>query len=268
MHHCALFVSLSLFWLGKIVHDLCRYLYEPYFREVYIHPLYTSCIHLHNYIYTWIELRAIPSEIATQVMNWFTVTLQLKTKTKKSTASTHFPLSPLVKLFCCWRTRRGACTCLPFSMWCARTSSFISVTWLIHMCDMNHSYTCHDSCIFMTWLIEARDTPQHTATHCNTLQHCNESSTGGSSVTEWWLDKKQHTRHNWVWKSPQMKIHNVWVKLHCIIYTFSSSRDSMLVHKFASKFWVFEVELIDCQAKSYSNNGVTPKLPSEVAQCL
>ena len=31
--------------------------------------------------------------------------------------------------------------------------SFISVTWLIHMCDMTHSYVCHDSFICVTWLI-------------------------------------------------------------------------------------------------------------------
>jgi len=31
--------------------------------------------------------------------------------------------------------------------------SFICVTWLIHMCDMTHSYVCHDSFMCVQWLI-------------------------------------------------------------------------------------------------------------------
>ena len=31
------------------------------------------------------------------------------------------------------------------------------VTWLIHMCDMTHSYVWHDSFIFVTWLIHICD---------------------------------------------------------------------------------------------------------------
>jgi len=31
--------------------------------------------------------------------------------------------------------------------------SFMCVTWLIHMCDMTHSYVWHDSFICVTWLI-------------------------------------------------------------------------------------------------------------------
>jgi len=31
--------------------------------------------------------------------------------------------------------------------------SFICVTWLIHMCDMTHSYVWHDSFICVTWLL-------------------------------------------------------------------------------------------------------------------
>jgi len=35
--------------------------------------------------------------------------------------------------------------------------SFIRVTWPIHMCDMTHSYVWHDSCIRVTWLIHTSD---------------------------------------------------------------------------------------------------------------
>jgi len=35
--------------------------------------------------------------------------------------------------------------------------SFICVTWLIHMCDMTHSYVWHDSFICVTWLIHMCD---------------------------------------------------------------------------------------------------------------
>jgi len=31
------------------------------------------------------------------------------------------------------------------------------VTWLMHMCDMTHSYVWHDSCICVTWLIHMYD---------------------------------------------------------------------------------------------------------------
>jgi len=35
--------------------------------------------------------------------------------------------------------------------------SFICETWLIHMCDMTHSYVWHDSFICVTWLIHMWD---------------------------------------------------------------------------------------------------------------
>jgi len=35
--------------------------------------------------------------------------------------------------------------------------SFICVTWLIHTCDMTHSYVWHDSSICVTWLIHMCD---------------------------------------------------------------------------------------------------------------
>jgi len=54
--------------------------------------------------------------------------------------------------------------------------SFIRVTWLIHMCDMPHSFVWHDVLPTSLWntLQHAAancNTMQHTATHCNTLQH-------------------------------------------------------------------------------------------------
>jgi len=41
-----------------------------------------------------------------------------------------------------------------------RHDSFIPVTWLIHMCDMTHSYVWHDSFTCVTWLIHVRDMTQ------------------------------------------------------------------------------------------------------------
>ena len=38
-----------------------------------------------------------------------------------------------------------------------RHDSFISVTELIHMCDMTHSYVWHNSFMCVTWLIHMRD---------------------------------------------------------------------------------------------------------------
>jgi len=35
--------------------------------------------------------------------------------------------------------------------------TFICVTWLIHICDMTHSYVWHDSFICVTWLIHMCD---------------------------------------------------------------------------------------------------------------
>jgi len=35
--------------------------------------------------------------------------------------------------------------------------SFICVIWLIHMCDMTHSYVRHDAFICVTWLIHTCD---------------------------------------------------------------------------------------------------------------
>jgi len=36
--------------------------------------------------------------------------------------------------------------------------TFVRVTWLIHMCDMTHSYVWHDSLICVTWLFHTCDT--------------------------------------------------------------------------------------------------------------
>jgi len=38
-----------------------------------------------------------------------------------------------------------------------RHDSLICVTWLIHMCDMTHSYVWHDSFICVTWFIHMCD---------------------------------------------------------------------------------------------------------------
>jgi len=45
------------------------------------------------------------------------------------------------------------CLCdMTVSVW-QETECMISVTWLIHMCDMTHSYVWHDPFIRVTWLI-------------------------------------------------------------------------------------------------------------------
>ena len=43
--------------------------------------------------------------------------------------------------------------------------SFICVTWLIHVCDMTHSYVWHDSFICVTWLIHICDVTHSYAWH-------------------------------------------------------------------------------------------------------
>jgi len=45
----------------------------------------------------------------------------------------------------------------PDSIICVWRDAFICVTWLIHMCDMTHSYVRHDSFICVTWLIHMCD---------------------------------------------------------------------------------------------------------------
>ena len=69
------------------------------------------------------------------------------------------------------------CDMTPSYVWndsthmCDVTHSYF-VTWLIHMCDMTHSYVSHNSFICRAQLISCvHYTLQHTATHCNTLQH-------------------------------------------------------------------------------------------------
>ena len=44
-------------------------------------------------------------------------------------------------------------------------SGFICVTWLIHMCDMTHSYVWHDSFICVTWLIHMWDMTHRDVCH-------------------------------------------------------------------------------------------------------
>ena len=44
-----------------------------------------------------------------------------------------------------------------FTVLCVKYDSFIFVTWLIHTCEMMHSYVCHDFFIHMTWLIHVCD---------------------------------------------------------------------------------------------------------------
>ena len=43
-----------------------------------------------------------------------------------------------------------------YSRWLG--ASFKCVTWVIHMCDMTHSYVWHDSFIRVTWRIQVCDT--------------------------------------------------------------------------------------------------------------
>ena len=54
-------------------------------------------------------------------------------------------------------------------MLCLYGSTVIRVTWLIHMCDMTHSYVWHDSFICLTWLIHMSDM---TYSHVNDPWKC------------------------------------------------------------------------------------------------
>ena len=40
-----------------------------------------------------------------------------------------------------------------------------NVTWLIHLCNISHSYVCHDSFICVTWLIHMCDTTHSDLRH-------------------------------------------------------------------------------------------------------
>ena len=42
--------------------------------------------------------------------------------------------------------------------WWYAHDSFVCATWLIHMCDVNHSYVRHDSFTCATWLVHTCDT--------------------------------------------------------------------------------------------------------------
>jgi len=100
---------------------------------------------------------------------------------------------------------------------CTWHDSFICVTWLIYTCDMTHLYVRHDSYICVTWPIHvcverARHCNthtsqrrnytathirlQHTATHCNTLQHtathCNTHTSQRRNYTATHI-RLQHT---------------------------------------------------------------------------
>jgi len=48
----------------------------------------------------------------------------------------------------CRRTRSTLLACSYFQ---GMSLIFVCVTWLIHMCDMTHSYVWHDSFICVTW---------------------------------------------------------------------------------------------------------------------
>ena len=48
--------------------------------------------------------------------------------------------------------------------------SFICVTWLIHMCDMTHSYVWHDSFICVTWLVHMCDMTHSYVWHASPLR--------------------------------------------------------------------------------------------------
>ena len=55
-------------------------------------------------------------------------------------------------------TQLHPCTHAHIHMCDTLCDSFMCVTWLIHVCDMTHSYVWHDSFICVTWLIHMRDT--------------------------------------------------------------------------------------------------------------
>jgi len=69
------------------------------------------------------------------------------------------------------------------------------VTWLIHMCDMTHSYLWHDSSICVTWLIHTCDTSRHTSTLVDT------SVSSVSSVSRMSCHESCHTQITRIWRS-------------------------------------------------------------------
>jgi len=61
--------------------------------------------------------------------------------------------------------------------------SFICVTWLIHMCDMTHSYVWHDSFICVTWLMHM--------THNSFMSHVSHDS------HDTWMRDMNESYHTW-----------------------------------------------------------------------
>jgi len=61
--------------------------------------------------------------------------------------------------------------------------SFICVTWLIHMCDKTHSYVWHDSFICVTWLIHMCDMTHSYVWH-DSVRSSNTNLSGKMFLTE------------------------------------------------------------------------------------
>jgi len=71
--------------------------------------------------------------------------------------------------------------------------SFICVTWLIHVCDMTHSYVWHDSFICVTWLVHVCDMTRSYVWHHSFIR-----------VT--WLIHMCDMTHSYVWHDSFIRV--------------------------------------------------------------
>jgi len=72
--------------------------------------------------------------------------------------------------------------------------SFICVTWLIHMSDLTHSYVWHDSFIWVTWLIHECD-----MTHPCLTSHNNSPFVFSTAKNSWKQKHMGYTTHLYLW---------------------------------------------------------------------
>jgi len=86
-----------------------------------------------------------------------------------SHGSTSHVLSHLKSMYCLattysyvWQWLIHMCDMTHSYVW---HDPFICVTWLIHMCDMTHSHVWHDPFIWVTWLIHMCDMTHSYAWH-------------------------------------------------------------------------------------------------------
>ena len=108
--------------------------------------------------------------------------------------------------------------------------SFICVTWLIHMCDITHSYVWHDSFICVTWLIHMCDITHAYVWH-------------DSFICVTWLIHMCDMTHSYVWhdsflcvsfakKSYESYAKEAYTSCKRVLWiSVSSGKETRLIHR-------------------------------------